>query len=1551
MNKVFKVIWNSGLNVFIVASELAKGYCKTAVRKMACVCHTANKNFIFTILFLGTNASAENLQVHDFSPQIQFEQKITGTNTLTGSFEKISRGAEGFVWTTLGQAKAEGLITKDSVQWVDKNIFRLGSQTKSISYIDPVTGNTMTMNVYDNNDIQIEPARNFMVVIPQAVGRYGQYVDRNLYQIGAGASLNVDVGSKSNDWVKAADNQFNIIMKSSRYNENLSSAYHVTDGGHLSYQSKTVVQLGNNNNNIKDASNALAWMTAADFVGEFDSVIGKQNIKNIDDFKAYNDALIKAIQNGEVQLTEEQYANELNKARDTSLHGIFINTENIPTDDAIRAFVNKDAVSYIHAVGTDSSIDIAENANIQLTNSDATLVNLEDGASLTNNGTLGTAGNTIKGAYVVAAKSGAIFNNNGVIDAGTSPEMADFFSDGSKGVAQGVHTGIIAYGNSIINNNGIINIASRGDYYGNTGVLMNNNSTFNNTGIINIAASEEASSILSNGANIGVVIQQDTTFNNSGTLYIGRTAQRSPDDKSTDIAIKQQSIGVHLYGNGVYNSSETSQIIIGSNVQNATAIDVGGNATLSQMGRIDINGTASGDTVSSNQGIIVREGTQATKVIHDGIININGLNSTGIHVLENGQIASSGIININGGLDTATHYTNYGIFSQGENALAILSGTVNLSGDGAIGVHARDKGEIDVTENGAVNFINGVNQTGYYIFGSGSTIKNATTSTQDASTKNSTLYRVDGGASFNGALHSSAQLNASGNDSTIIRTTGAGSYFDSGKLALSVTGTGATGIRIEGGATGEISPDTVIVKVAGKNTTAGIVDGNYYRPDGSVSDSQKGNSVLTSHAILETANTADGAFGYIARNDGRLIHKGSINFTAENSTGILVDGGALENHSDVSVNGVAVNIQGENSVVTNSGTVSATNGQAAYLIGDNATLALNGHGETIAAGTAHAILLDSGAKGLTIDDAIISMDYMGSGNAVENKAAISGIQLKNTTINVGNGAGIHTGASMASENSGIINVNGRGTGILFENVADGTDTNQILDMSDSRNLIINVNSPEGNGIITRSTTDLKTGASINVLNKDGKSALTVLGSTKNVEQSGRLTSVSDKAPVVNLNNGYLKTFTNKGDILAQSEDHIALEMNRGNGVMFTNASNANIVGQVNLYAGDNTVLLESGSTATDINSGNGEDNYILKGVNEDESDRLFKSLDGGSGNDTLQLNNSSYILDSADAINNIEHIELMDYSTFTLNNILSGLNNGLNSPEISYNIDSTSKLNIKNTADFQLKSHLAGTGTVTIDLANHQFNFDSNNSHDGFAGTLALFDTMFELGGNNTSALNNATLQIGNGSIVHVNRGKQYIGGVSFNGGIIQFDDATPGNLTASGTVYAGTMNLSGHGKVQVDRTIISNERPWTDEHLSILEQDDAHTLIKLATSDTRVQGSAGNLILEDRNSNVISNAITDDIVQDGTIAAKGTYDYRLTSSNKHDGLYINYGLTQLDLLSSGTDALVFDAKGKTGNAADMSARITGTGDLAFNSQKGETVSLSNQNNDYTGVT
>ncbi|MGC6738924.1 hypothetical protein ACP0FZ_30850, partial [Escherichia coli] len=58
-----------------------------------------------------------------------------------------------------------------------------------------------------------------------------------------------------------------------------------------------------------------------------------------------------------------------------------------------------------------------------------------------------------------------------------------------------------------------------------------------------------------------------------------------------------------------------------------------------------------------------------------------------------------------------------------------------------------------------------------------------------------------------------------------------------------------------------------------------------------------------------------------------------------------------------------------------------------------------------------------------------------------------------------------------------------------------------------------------------------------------------------------------------------------------------------------------------------------------------------------------------------------------------------------------------------------------------------------------------------------------------------------------------------------------------------------------------------------------------------------------------------------------------------------------LDLIAKGNKALILDANGNGGNAADMSARITGSGDLAFDSQKGQTVTLSDADNDYSGMT
>lgn len=100
MNKVFKVIWNSRLNIFVVASELARGYCKSTAGNtsfgslLKYPLMSALAVSISCILTTGTFAA--DLQVYDFSPQDPFEEIISGSTHLTGGFSGIQRGETGY---------------------------------------------------------------------------------------------------------------------------------------------------------------------------------------------------------------------------------------------------------------------------------------------------------------------------------------------------------------------------------------------------------------------------------------------------------------------------------------------------------------------------------------------------------------------------------------------------------------------------------------------------------------------------------------------------------------------------------------------------------------------------------------------------------------------------------------------------------------------------------------------------------------------------------------------------------------------------------------------------------------------------------------------------------------------------------------------------------------------------------------------------------------------------------------------------------------------------------------------------------------------------------------------------------------------------------------------------------------------------------------------------------------------------------------------------------------------------------------------------------------
>lgn len=1573
MNKVFKVIWNHSLQCFVAVSELSRNKTKSECTDVKQLATEDNKTFGFSrlavtlALIMAPTASSYavvsgTITEDDwlFAPRDGGLQMVVdgSSNSLIGSFNKINRGDPGFAQIRLGDT-----ALSSGSEYLANNIFKIGALDTGRTYHDDATNSDVTINTYDQSNFSTSAVADYMATVTTNDIANGQFVDRNFHTLTQGSSLDVNVGSTGTNWVNDAANRFDVIMKGSVNGKTTSSAFLVESDGSsdttLNYNAKTLVSLGNQNNNIHDSTSPIFNATLDLFKGSFTSIIGQQNINSLADFKIYTAALQQAITDG-VITSQAVYNQQIGLAWDSSIKSISLADPELDADDAILQVNDRNRVAYIHAAGDKALVNIGSDANIELFWSDASLVFVEDGAKVVNNGTLGTAANTAKNGAVAVRATNGLIENYGVIDAGTNPELAAY-SASTRAATLGQQTAVWASGTSSVYNAGVINIASRADNSDNIGAFLVGSANMTNDGSINVASTTANSTVA--GTDVGAHLQNSTVLNNNGTIYIGREAQRATSDTTNDLVVNQPSMGVRLVGNAIYNGSADSEIVIGSKVEQATAIDASANAQVNQGGTILIHGAnaVSGNSTSNNTGIHAHDG--AVNVVNSGTITMDGLNARGIQVDRGAKAINTGVITVDTQPSSgADRYQSAGMLvnAAAGSAVGEMSGdgTINLIGDQTIGIYALNGGEVNVSDQAHMVFSNGNHQIGYYLLGVGSTLTNTSTAVKNVSTEDSTLYRVDSGAVLSGADTGSVELNASGDNSTLAQITGVGSGYTSDASIFKITGAGATGIKVEGGATSTLSTGTIIEQISGSGTTAGIVDGKYFDITGTEIVARKGDSVLTSEAMLTSANTTGGAFGYIARNGGKLIHKGSIDFSDAGSTGVLVDGGILENSGTIKVKGTGVHVTGAASQVSNTiatASVQATDGKAAYWVDGGASLALTGLGTTSAAGTAHGILLDTGATGLTVDGATINMSATGTGSAIENVANVSGIALADTTIDVGNGIGVHTGASMAAENSGTITVNGSGTGILFENI-DGTTTNNQLDMAQSQDLVINVESADGKGLVTNTSEDLNTGVSVNVQNAAGGSALIVGGTTKAVNQSGVLTSTSLTRSVVDIDNGSVTTFNNSGDITAASAAQTAVQTLSGNGVTFTNQTGGNIVGHVDLMAGNNTVNLEAGSTGTDFTTDAGDDVFNLNHL-KSATANAFNSLTGGAGTDTLNMTDTNYVLNDATSLSGFENVNLTESAKLVLNDTLLALGDSQDDAATTgFNIDGTSELGIKNTTDdVNFASHLAGTGLVNIELAatdDKSFNFTSNNAADGFEGTVALAHAKMELAGLNTQALSDATLRLDGGSKVHVGAGEQVIGSMKINGGTLAFDSGTPGETVAQGSVTTtNNLDLSGTGAVQVSKGSVSNDIPLAPTLISILAQDDANTLVQLAKSTGTTTGSGGALVLKDQDGNVISSSTSADIAQNSSTVAKGTYDYRLTSGDSSDGLYINYGLTQVELLGAGTDALALNATGMSGNAADLSAKVTGAGDLAIDTGAGNTVSLSNTLNDYTGNT
>ena len=978
-------------------------------------------------------------------------------------------------------------------------------------------------------------------------------------------------------------------------------------------------------------------------------------------------------------------------------------------------------------------------------------------------------------------------------------------------------------------------------------------------------------------------------------------------------------------------------------------------AELSNTGNIVFTGSGStGISVEAGS----RGGNTGSIEVGAGGVGIRALDPSGLLTT---VVNTAGDLILNGG-DVGNRAV--GINASGANTTVNMTGgNIRMNGDGAVGVVALNGATVNLSGSAMPTFAaDATDQILFRLSGVGSTINTRLPAGTvfDASARGSTLYRLDDGAALNGRI----QIAVSGDDARGIYASGigttvtvaSGSQFD-------LSGAGAQGLYVAGGAQATVA-NGAVMNQTNAGATAGLVDGNYYALDGTTLASNTG-SMLTNGAAL--ISTQAGAVGFISQNLGILVNNGNLQFSGADSKAVRVLGGEVRNTGNIHANGTAIYVEGAGARIDNQrGQVLALDGRAAVELGSGASLDLvgSGLGTVEGRGSAHAVLVDAGATALSVRGARLVVNAAGAtGNGIENAGEISGIQLLNTTIDVANGIGLRTGATISATNTGTINVSGSGVGIAFQQ-ADGSQTANSLDLSDSQGLTVRATGAGGRGIVANTTGVVNTAVNVSIQHTAGGSALVLGDGVTTVINGGVLRSNSRVAPTVATNKVTHFTNSSGGEINAPNGGGTALSFDDQSTTLVnlgriaglvdlgmgdnTLRNSGTIDGELRAGAGDNTLALDGGTVTGNVRltGATGTNTLLLKDgsrigsflgsagndtVTVMGAGNQFTALDAGAGSDTLVFDGASYTLSDSNVIRSFDQVRLRNASTLTLQAALAGKAAAGAAIELDGG-DTTLVVKPTVATAVTLGNALTGTGLIQVDTGAYAFDFASS-AGSAFQGTLGMDRGTFALGGVNTTALTSATLKMGADSVTSVGNGTQSIGGLAFDGGTLIFNATVPGQITAPGTVSVGALDASGAGAVRVTvPTSLVAAAPGTPNTLNLLSQDDANAGIKLVNAGS-VLGSAGAIALQDQNGVAITAARDLDITQGGDVVAKGTYDFRLTTA-PGDGLYVNYGLTALDLQDGKTLTLAQEA-GVSGADADLSAKLTGTGSVAINAGHG----------------
>ncbi|EIM18796.1 autotransporter outer membrane beta-barrel domain-containing protein [Pseudomonas chlororaphis] len=855
-----------------------------------------------------------------------------GSLTISGP-QQFQSGDDGASTATLGALQDQSLLISGE-DVIGAPRLNTGSQNFGVTIPDPITGDKRVVSTYDSaNLIDLAPIdRNTSVPDIREV-HDGQYIDARVGTVTSdGGTLTVDIGT-TGATSTAATNAWNIAAKQ--------SSLFYADG---TAGNDSQIEW-NSNNRISFtgsvATNDPALTFNVPFIAQYggtfsvttvDGSSQSHTVTNATELKAYNDWLISQLESG--NLDSSRYLAEFAKGFTSTQKSItYVNSAHDTTDEVFQGIGLR---TVMHTNGAGASATLAAGANLEVSNANGGAMRAETGSQLINNGTLSTIHDAGDGT-AMELLDGSNGDNNGVINGNFLVNANGSITNSSLGGrVVDVQSGSTFHNNA----NAIINIATgTANNPGiSSGIYLGDAAQANNSGVINVGVTGTRS----NGSLVGILVDSpNAQFSNdaAGLIYIGRGPQFTPGSTPNDVSLNQGTLTTGITVNGDATAANAGQIVIGSKTQNAAGILVNGgaNATVSNTGTIDVNGKAAA-VPRENIGILVLNAGSGGGVTHDGTINLNGVNGTGIKIqsttADAASVTSNGTINVAGGADPTSGTRNFGIWAEGTStgtAHATVNGGVNLLGDGAIGIHARGRAIVDVAANAVPTFSSGSNQIGFFAYGPNARINVGAGALLAVTTTGSTLARVEAGSRFNGT---GLTLTASGERSVAVVASGAsGTQLNTQDAHLNVTGTGATGIIVEGGAVGTIDAATDF-QLIGTGSVAGIVDGQKHSLSGANSGTSSTSTTLTSAAALNAS--ADQLTGYIARNRAQLLNTGAIDFTGKNTIGIRVETGATAN---------------------NSGNINVTDGSTAILVDGtqgNATTLANNSGQINVAGGATA---------------------------------------------------------------------------------------------------------------------------------------------------------------------------------------------------------------------------------------------------------------------------------------------------------------------------------------------------------------------------------------------------------------------------------------------------------------------------------------------------------------------------------------------------------------------------------------------------------------------